>query len=107
MSDQRSAPYSGAAAHYNTLAVVSLITGALSFVAHIIPGLGGFTASLIAIVTGYMARKQIRETGERGMGLATAGMVIGTIHLVLIVAAMFVLLFLIYVVGIAVFGHSR
>jgi hypothetical protein len=102
-------PYgpAGAGAHYNTLAVVSLATAIGSFVAHIIPGLGGFTVALIAVVTGYMARKQIRETGERGMGLATAGMVIGAIHLVLIVVAIFALLFLIFVVGIAIFGHSR
>jgi hypothetical protein len=91
----------------NTLAVVSLVTGIGSFFAHIVPGVGGFTVALIAVVTGYMARKQIRETGEQGMGLATAGMVIGAIHLALIVIAVFAILFLIFVVGIAIFGHSR
>lgn len=101
MSDQ---PAAGAG--YNTLAVVSLATGIGSFVAHIIPGLGGFTAALIAVVTGYMARRQIRETGERGMGLATAGIVIGAIHLVLIVVGTFALIFLIYLLGMVVFGHS-
>jgi Domain of unknown function (DUF4190) len=101
------APYTPAGARYNTLAVVSLIAGVGSFVAHVIPGIGGFTVALIAVITGYMARKQIRETGERGMGLATAGMVIGILHMVLIVVAIFAVLFLIFVVGIAVFGHSR
>jgi hypothetical protein len=100
-------PYTPAGSRYNTLAVVSLVTGIGSFFAHIVPGIGGFTVALIAIITGYMARKQIRETGERGMGLATAGMVIGALHLVLIVVAVFAVLFLIFVVGIAVFGHSR
>jgi hypothetical protein len=100
-------PYLPAAGHYNTLAVVSLATGVGSFFAHIVPGLGGFTVALIAVITGYMARKQIKETGERGMGLAIAGMVIGALHLLLIVIAIFAVLFLIFVVGIAVFGHSR
>jgi Domain of unknown function (DUF4190) len=68
----------------NSLAVISLIAGIGSFFAHIIPGLGGITVAIIAIVTGYMARNQIKQTGERGMGIATAGMVIGIIHLALI-----------------------
>jgi Domain of unknown function (DUF4190) len=101
------APYSPAATRTNTLAVVSLVTGIASFVAHIVPGVGGFTVALIAVITGYLARKQIKETGEKGMGMATAGMVIGAIHLVLIVIAVLAVLFLIFVVGIAVFGHSR
>jgi hypothetical protein len=99
--------YSPAGSRTNTLAVVSLVTGIASFFAHVIPGVGGFTVALIAVVTGYMARKQIKETGEQGMGLATAGMVIGAIHLALIVVVLFAVLFLIFVVGIAIFGHSR
>jgi hypothetical protein len=101
------ASYSPAATRTNTLAVVSLITGIGSIFAHIVPGVGGFTVALIAVITGYMARRQIKETGEQGMGFATAGMVIGAIHLALIVIVVFALLFLIFVVGIAVFGHSR
>jgi hypothetical protein len=91
----------------NTLAIVSLVTGMGSFVAHIVPGVGGFTVALVAVVTGYMARQQIKQSGEQGMGLATAGMVIGAIHLALIVIVVFVVLFLIFIVGIAIFGHSR
>lgn len=30
-----------------------------------------------AIVLGHIAKKQIRETGEQGSGLATAGLVLG------------------------------
>jgi Domain of unknown function (DUF4190) len=104
---QMGAPYSPAGARTNTLAVVSLATGIGSFFAHIVPGVGGFTVALIAVITGYLARRQIRETGEKGMGLATAGMVIGAIHLVLIVIAVIALLFLIFAVGITIFGHSR
>jgi hypothetical protein len=68
----------------NTLAVVSLVAAILSFVGNIVPLVGWFTLALIAIVTGHMARRQIRQTGEGGMGLATAGLVIGYIHLALI-----------------------
>jgi hypothetical protein len=96
-----------AGTHTNTLAIVSLVTGMGSFVAHIVPGVGGFTVALVAVVTGYMARHQIKQSGEQGMGLATAGMVIGAIHLALIVIVAFVVLFLIFIVGIAIFGHSR
>ena len=91
----------------NTLAIVSLVAAVASFFGHIVPGLGGFVVALIAVITGYMARKQIRETGEQGMVLATLGMVIGAIHLALIVVVVIAVLFLIFVVGIVMFGHSR
>jgi hypothetical protein len=87
----------------NTLAIVSLATGIGSFFAHIVPGLGGFTVALIAVITGYMARKQIKETGEGGMGIATAGMIIGAAHLVLIFLVIIGVLFLVFVLGIGVF----
>jgi hypothetical protein len=90
----------------NTLAVVSLVAGIGSFFAHIVPGIGGFTVSLIAIITGYMARQQIKQTGERGMGMATAGMVIGAIHLALIGLLVIVVLFLIFVLGVALFRNA-
>jgi hypothetical protein len=90
----------------NTLAVVSLVAGIGSFFAHVVPGIGGFTVSLIAIITGYMARQQIKQTGERGMGMATAGMVIGAIHLALIGLLVLVVLFLIFVLGVALFRNA-
>lgn len=99
--------YTPAANKTNSLAIVSLIAGIGSFFAHIVPGVGGFTVALVAIVTGYMARKQIRETGEQGMGLATAGMVIGIIHLVLLGLVILFLIFLIFVMGVTLFGLSR
>lgn len=93
------------AARTNTLAVVSLVAGIGSFFAHVVPGIGGFTVSLVAIITGYMARQQIKQTGERGMGMATAGMVIGVIHLALIGLLVLVVLFLIFVFGVALFKN--
>jgi hypothetical protein len=88
----------------NTMAVVSIVAAIGSFFAHIIPGIGGFTVALVAVVTGYMARNQIKRTGEQGMGLATAGIVIGLIHLALLVLAVIVVVILIFVFGIALFG---
>jgi hypothetical protein len=90
----------------NTLAVVSLVAGIGSFFAHVVPGIGGFTVSLIAIITGYMARQQIKQTGEKGMGMATAGIVIGVIHLALIGLLVIVVLFLIFILGVALFRNA-
>ena len=89
----------------NSLAVVSLVAGIASFIAHIpIPGFGGFTVALIAVITGYTARQQIRQSGEHGMGMATAGMVIGAVHLVLLGLLIIGILFAIFVLGVALFG---
>ena len=52
----------------NTLAIVSLITA--------------FLISIVAVITGHIALKQIDQTGEQGRGLALAGLIIGYIGLV-------------------------
>jgi Domain of unknown function (DUF4190) len=98
---------SSAASRTNTLAVVSLVAGIGSFFAHIVPGVGGFTVALIAVVTGFMARRQIKETGEQGMGMATAGMIIGIVHLALLGLLVIVLIFVIFVLGAVIFGMHR
>ncbi len=97
----------GAGTQTNTLAIVSLAAGIGSFFAHIVPGVGGFTVALIAVITGYMARKQIRETGEQGMGMATAGMIIGIVHIALLVLVVIGLIFFIFVFGLVLFGVHR
>jgi hypothetical protein len=88
----------------NNLAVISLVAGIGSFFAHIIPGVGGLTVAIIAVVTGYMARNQIKQTGEQGYGMATAGMIIGIVHLALLALVVIALIFAIFVLGIAFFG---
>jgi len=93
----------GVAGQTNTLAVVSLAAGIGSFFAHIIPGIGGFTVALVAVITGFMARNQIKQTGEQGMGMATAGMIIGFVHMGLIVLGVIALI-MIFIFGIALFG---
>jgi hypothetical protein len=49
-------------------------------IASLVCSLGGFVTCIsapVGIVLGHMARRQIRESGEDGAGLATAGLVIG------------------------------
>ena len=91
----------------NSLAIISLVAGIGSFFAHVIPGIGGFTIAVVAIVTGYMARNQIKQTGEQGMGLATAGMIIGIVHIALILAVVIGIFVLVFIFGIAMLGLSR
>ncbi|TVS12789.1 MAG: DUF4190 domain-containing protein [Wenzhouxiangella sp.] len=57
----------------SALAIVSLVFGILAWIA--LPLIG----ALIAIVTGHMARSQIRAAygGLQGDGLAVAGLVLG------------------------------
>jgi hypothetical protein len=74
------APGSGSAMHVsrplNSLAVVSLVAGIAGYV---IPH--PFIGGLVAIVTGHMARSQIRRSGEGGARLALVGLVLGYLHL--------------------------
>lgn len=92
----------------NTLAVVSLAAGIGSFFAHIIPGVGGFAVAVVAVITGYMARNQIKQTGEQGMGMATIGMVIGIVHLALIVLVVIAVIFVLFLLGgLAIWGSTR
>ncbi|MBG6084421.1 DUF4190 domain-containing protein [Zhihengliuella flava] len=51
----------------NTFAIISLVSS--------------FFIAVVGIVFGHLARKQIRETGEAGDGLAIAGLIIGYVHL--------------------------
>jgi hypothetical protein len=69
-----SPPNSGAA-------TVSLIFGILAFV--FLPVIG----AIIAVIAGHMARNEIRASGGRlgGNGLATAGLVLGYIQIILLV----------------------
>ena len=90
----------------NNLAVVSFVAGIASFFAHIVPVIGGFTVAVIAIVTGFVARGQIKRSGEQGMWMANAGIIIGFVHIALGFIIVLVILFLIFIVGIAMFGIS-
>ena len=59
----------------NSMAIASLVLGVAEF----------FTAGLTAIpavICGHIARRQMRETAERGEGLATGGLVLGYMAIV-------------------------
>jgi uncharacterized membrane protein len=64
-------------AQNSALALVSLISGILCW--FVAPMVG----ALVAVITGYMAKKEIRESGGRLIGgeMATAGIVLGYLHL--------------------------
>ncbi len=84
----------------NTMAVVSLVTAIGSFVAHLIPFVGGFTLAIVAIVTGHIALGQIKRTGEPGRGFAIAGLIIGYAHLaVLALLLIFFFTFFLAIIG--------
>jgi hypothetical protein len=94
----------GLAQPNNNLALVSLITGILSFAGHIIPLVGGSTLAIVAVVTGYMARNQIKETGEQGRTMATVGMILGIVNLAIVGVVVILLILFIFVLGIGIFG---
>jgi len=66
----------------NTLALVSFISALVAPIGHF-TGVGGITLIVVSIVTGHMARGQIRKSGEGGAQLALAGLIISYIHLAL------------------------
>ena len=54
---------------YNVLAIVSLVSA--------------FFVSLAAVICGHIALSQIKKTGEKGRGLAIAGLVLGYAGIIL------------------------
>ncbi len=70
----------------NTLAIVSLVTSILGL-------------SIIGIVTGHVARGQIRRSGEGGAGIALAGLIIGYVVLVIEVAVILALVGVFVIAG--------
>lgn len=61
----------------NTMAVISLISGLVSWV--LLPVVGG----IVGLITGIMARNEIKKSGgaETGDGLAVAGIVISALNI--------------------------
>jgi uncharacterized protein DUF4190 len=96
--------YAASGPQTNSLAVVSFVASIASFFAHVIPVFGGTVVAVVAIVTGFIARGQIRRTGEQGMWMANAGIIIGFVHLAGLFILLLIFLFLIFVLGIALFG---
>lgn len=68
-------------AQTSTLAIVSLVSGILGWT--LVPTLG----AIVAVITGHMAKNEIRASGGHlaGDGLATVGLILGYVHLGLVV----------------------
>jgi hypothetical protein len=71
----------------NTMAILALVMA--------------FVFAPAGLILGIVARKQIRETGEDGDGLALAGIIVGGI-----VTAIFVLFIVLWIVAFAAFADS-
>lgn len=71
-----------AVAQTSSLAIISLVAGILGWT--LVPTLG----AVVAVITGHMAKNEIRRSGGMlaGDGLATAGLVLGYVHLALALA---------------------
>jgi len=75
----------------SSLAIVSLVSGILGWT--LLP----FIGTIVAIITGHMARGEIRRAPERldGDGLAVGGLILGWVAVALwIVGIAFIFLFL-------------
>jgi hypothetical protein len=96
------APIQPAPAGYNVqvvpnsnMAIISLVSGILAWV--VLP----FLAAIVAIITGHMARNEIRQSSGRvtGEGMAVIGMVLGYAQMAVFVLGICFLLF--FIVAIA------
>lgn len=85
----------------NSLAIVSLVAGIASY--FVVPVIG----AVVAIITGHMARGQIRRTGEGGSGLALAGLILGYVHLLLAIIAICAIVIALAIAGAAFFSTSH
>ena len=73
-------------------------------IAALVCGVGGFVIGLSfipAIICGHLARRQIRQTGEQGAGLALAGLILGYVG-----TALFIALIAVFVVIAHKIGHQ-
>ncbi|MBA3278819.1 MAG: DUF4190 domain-containing protein [Geodermatophilaceae bacterium] len=70
--------YSGPPPPTNTMAILAIVFA--------------FVFSPLGIVFGFIARSQIRQTGEQGDGLALAGIIVGFISIAFVVLAFIIFL---------------
>ena len=77
----------------NAMAIISLISGLVSW--FFLP----FVAAIVAIVTGHMARGQIKNSygSESGDGLAIAGLILGYLNIAM--SCVGILLFIVFFGG--------
>ena len=84
----------------SSLAIVSLVSGIASW--FVLPLIG----AIIAVITGHMAKKEIRESAGRlsGIEMANAGLVLGYVHLAVSFLAICVAIVIVLVALGLVFG---
>ncbi len=68
----------------NTLATVALVFGIGAYL--VCPVVG----AIVAVICGHVARRQIQRSGESGKGIATAGLILGYVQLVVIIGGFLV-----------------
>ena len=75
------------------LAIISLVTGIIGLLC-----CNYFVLSIAAIVTGFIGRKQIRESGgtQKGDGMAKAGFILGIVGIVL-----GIIVWILYAIGVS------
>ena len=85
---------------YNAWAIVSICFAASTVIGTLC--LGG----LVAVITGHIARSQIKRSGEQGNSLALAGLIVGyvSIGLTLALIAAYILFFILFIAFVA--SHS-
>lgn len=84
------------ASETNTLAIISLVCGVLGWT--LLPFLG----SIGAIITGHLARAEIRrKPHQQGDGMALAGLILGWVSIILAIGA--VILIVVLFGGLAAF----
>ena len=88
----------------NTMAIVSLVAGLVGW--FMLP----VVASIIAVITGHMARAQIRAShgAEDGDGMAIAGLILGYVSLLLgVIGVILTILVFAGIIGLGVFAGMQ
>ncbi|HUN31667.1 MAG TPA: DUF4190 domain-containing protein [Trebonia sp.] len=78
-------------------------------IAALVCGVGGFVIGLSfipAIICGHLARRQIRQTGEQGEGMAITGLILGYVGTALFIALIVALVVIANKIGQAVPNSS-
>ncbi|MFK3985437.1 DUF4190 domain-containing protein [Micromonospora sp. NPDC050397] len=81
----------------NGMAVASLVVSIVGVLGLCGYGLGGYLG-IVGAILGHVAKRQIRERGESGGGMATAGIIIGWIAAgIAVLATIAIIIFFVYV----------
>lgn len=87
------------ARQHNGMAIASLVVSCLGVLGLCGYGLGGFLGAIGAVL-GHVARRQIRDSGDNGDGLALAGIIVGWVTTALFVIAVVLIgIFVWYVIN--------